>query len=62
MKRFWKDVTVDADLGVRLDDRPVRTPGRAPLLLPSTGLADAIANEWRAVDGDIDPRGMPLTG
>jgi len=62
MKRFWKDVTVDADLGVRLDDRPVRTPGRAPLLLPTAALADAIAEEWRAVDGDIDPRAMPLTG
>jgi chaperone required for assembly of F1-ATPase len=62
MKRFWKDVTVDADLGVRLDDRPVRTPGRAPLMLPTAALADAIAEEWRAVDGDIDPRAMPLTG
>ena len=62
MTRFCKDVTVDADLGVRLDDRPVRTPGRAPLLLPTAALADAIAEEWRAVDGDIDPRAMPLTG
>lgn len=62
MKRFWKDVTVDADLGVRLDDRPVRTPGRAPLILPTAALADAVADEWRVVDGDIDPRAMPLTG
>jgi len=62
MKRFWKDVTVDADLGVRLDDRPVRTPGRAPLLLPTDGLAEAVADEWRMVADDIDPRAMPLTG
>jgi chaperone required for assembly of F1-ATPase len=62
MKRFWKDVTVDAELGVRLDDRPVRTPGRNPLLLPSVALAEAIADEWRAVTDDIDPSAMPLTG
>jgi chaperone required for assembly of F1-ATPase len=47
---------------VRLDGRPVRTPGRAPLAIPYPHLADAIAEEWRAVEGDIDPRAMPLTG
>jgi len=62
MKRFWKEVTVDAELGVRLDDRPVRTPGRVPLLLPTGMLADAVAGEWRAIAEDIDPRAMPLTG
>jgi chaperone required for assembly of F1-ATPase len=62
MKRFWKDVTVDAECGVWLDDRPVRTPGRAPLLLPTDGLAEAVADEWRMVADDIDPRAMPLTG
>ena len=62
MKRFWKDVTVDAELGVRLDERPVRTPGRVPLLLPTDILAEAVADEWRDVADDIDPRAMPLTG
>lgn len=62
MKRFWKNVTVDAERGIRLDDRPVRTPGRAPLLLPTDGLAEAVADEWRMVADDIDPRAMPLTG
>jgi len=62
MKRFWKDVTVDAERGVRLDDRPVRTPGRVPLLLPTAALAEAVADEWREVTDDIDPRAMPLTG
>jgi len=62
MKRFWKDVTVDAERGIRLDDRPVRTPGRVPLLLPTDMLAEAVADEWRAVADDIDPRAMPLTG
>lgn len=62
MKRFWKDVTVDAERGVRLDDRPVRTPGRAPLVLPTAALAEAVADEWRDVAEIIDPRAMPLTG
>lgn len=62
MKRFWKDVAVDPDRGIRLDDRPVRTPNRALLALPTDALAEAIADEWRAVGAEIDPRAMPLTG
>jgi len=62
MKRFWKTVTVDAELGVRLDERPVRTPGRVPLSLPTAALAEAVADEWRMVADNIDPRAMPLTG
>ncbi|WP_375420592.1 ATP12 family chaperone protein [uncultured Sphingomonas sp.] len=62
MKRFWTDVAVEADGGIKLDARPVRTPGRTPLILPTAALAEAVAAEWRAVEGDIDPRAMPLTG
>lgn len=65
MKRFWKDAAVEADAGgwsIELDGRPVRTPARALLRVPSERLADAIAEEWRAVAETIDPRGMPLTG
>lgn len=62
MKRFWTDVTITADLGLMLDGKPVRTPGRVPLILATPALAEAVADEWRAVDGDIDPRAMPLTG
>ncbi|WP_066798984.1 ATP12 family chaperone protein [Sphingomonas soli] len=61
MKRFWKDVAV-ANGGIALDGKPVRTPGRAPLTLPTPALAEAVAEEWRAVGEDIDPRAMPLTG
>lgn len=61
MRRFWTDVTI-ADGAIRLDDRPVRTPGRAPLALPSPALAEAVADEWRAVGEMVDPRAMPLTG
>jgi chaperone required for assembly of F1-ATPase len=62
VKRFWTDVIVDADASIRLDGRPVRTPGRAPLALPTPALAAAIAEEWRSVGDTIDPRAMPLTG
>jgi chaperone required for assembly of F1-ATPase len=62
VKRFWKDVTITAGRGIALDGRPVRTPGRLALVLPTDTLADAVAGEWRAVEGEIDPRAMPLTG
>ena len=65
MKRFWKEVTVEPEgerWGIRLDGRPVRTPARAPLVVPTEPLAEAIAEEWRSVGESIDPRAMPLTG
>ena len=65
MKRFWKDVAAEREAGgwvIKLDDRPVRTPARETLDVPIQGLADAIAEEWRDVADDIDPRAMPLTG
>ncbi|WP_137862457.1 MULTISPECIES: ATP12 family protein [unclassified Sphingomonas] len=61
MKRFWKDVTVENGQ-VALDGKPVRTPGRAPLKLPTPALAEAVAEEWRAVGETLDPRAMKLTG
>lgn len=61
MKRFWKEVTVEVN-GITLDGKPVRTPGRAPLALPTPALAEAVAEEWRAVGEKLDPRAMPLTG
>lgn len=65
MKRFWKDVGVERENGgwtVKLDDRPLRTPARKALVVPTEALADAIANEWRSVGESIDPRAMQLTG
>lgn len=62
MKRFWRDVAVTPDLGVALDGRPVRTPGRVALALPTPALAEALAAEWRGVGDTVDPRAMPLTG
>lgn len=61
MKRFWKTVTI-VDGAIELDGRPVRTPARAALTLPTPQLAEAVAEEWRNVGEEIDPRAMPLTG
>lgn len=47
---------------IHLDNRPLKTPARAPLLLPTGALAQAIAAEWAATKAEIDPRAMPLTG
>ena len=63
-KRFYKDVAVKDEgsgAALLLDGKPVRTPGKAPLVLPSRALAEAIADEWRAQGDHIDPRSMPLT-
>lgn len=65
MKRFYKDVSVEPledGCQILLDRRPVRTPARLPLSLPSLALADAVAEEWRSQGEEIDPRAMPLTG
>lgn len=61
MKRFWREAQV-VDGAIRLDDKPVRTPGRALLTLPNDTLAQAVAAEWAAVGETLDPRAMPLTG
>ena len=65
MKRFWKDVDAvqeDASWQILLDGRPLRTPARAVLAVPAETLARALADEWRTVDGEVEPRSMQLTG
>jgi chaperone required for assembly of F1-ATPase len=65
VKRFWKKAEVvqaDGGLAIDLDDRRVRTPARAELVVPTPALAEAIAAEWNEAGEDVDPRGMPLTG
>lgn len=63
-KRFWKDVSVEATTGgfaVRLDGRPVRSPAKTEVIVPTEAFADEIAREWRGVDEVIDPKTMPFT-
>lgn len=65
MRRFWKDVSLEQSTfghAVRLDGRPVKTPTRNELALPTKKLADAVVAEWEAVEKTIDPMLMPMTG
>ena len=65
MKRFYQVVQI-APSGqghsVLLDERPVRTPAKRLLIVPTVPLAEAIAGEWRdAGRARSAPRLMPLT-
>jgi chaperone required for assembly of F1-ATPase len=63
-KRFYKTAEVAATsdgFALLLDGRGVKTPKKTPLILPSEGLAGAIAAEWMAQGERIDPATMPLT-
>ncbi len=63
-KRFWDAASVETATGgftVHLDGRPVRTPGKSPLIVPTHAMAAGIAAEWDAQDGVIDPNSMPIT-
>jgi chaperone required for assembly of F1-ATPase len=63
-KRFWKTATatpIDDGFTVLLDARPVRTPAKAPLQVPTLAMAEAIAAEWDAQEKLVDPRTMPVT-
>jgi chaperone required for assembly of F1-ATPase len=65
MKRFYKQASVSPETGgvaILLDGRPVRTPARALLRVPTEELAEAIAAEWNAQGDKIEPHLMPLTG
>ncbi|MEV5020316.1 ATPase [Sphingobium sp. LMA1-1-1.1] len=65
MKRFYQDAAVvagESGFEIHLDGRPVRTPAREPLALPTHRLAEAVAEEWRAQGDVVDPRSMPFTG
>ena len=63
-KRFWKAaeaVREEDGFTVRLDGRAVKTPAKAPLIVPTAQMAQAIAAEWDAQEDVIDPGTMPVT-
>ncbi len=65
MRRFWKEVSFEHGTygqGITLDGRPLKTPKRNALYLPTAALADAVAAEWRAVGEALEPAQMPMTG
>jgi len=60
-KRFYKSVAVTEQFGIALDGRSVKTPLKAPLVLPNRALAEAVAAEWAAQMEVVNPHSMPLT-
>jgi len=64
VKRFYDEVTckvVDGGFAIKLDDKPVKTPLGNDFIAPSEALANCIAMEWDAQEGDLKPDSMPLT-
>jgi len=64
LKRFWTEASVsetDGGYAVLLDGRGVKTPAKTSLVVPTVELARAIAAEWDAQEGTIDPTTMPFT-
>jgi chaperone required for assembly of F1-ATPase len=63
-RRFYAAATV-AEAGgafsVLLDGKPVRTPARRVLEMPTRALAEAVAAEWQRQGQAIDPARLPLT-
>jgi chaperone required for assembly of F1-ATPase len=63
-RRFYKEAAAVEAGGwheVRVDGKPVRTPGGAPLAAVSRRVAEGMAREWDAQREFIDPSTMPLT-
>jgi len=69
LKRFYKSVGVraageDEPAGgfiVTLDERPLKTPARSSLALPTRALCEAVGEEWEAQAEFIEPAAMPMT-
>jgi chaperone required for assembly of F1-ATPase len=63
-RRFYTSVEVAPDaagFAVRLDGRPVRTPGGSVLALPAEPLAQQVAQEWRGQGETLEIAGMHAT-
>lgn len=64
MKRFYREVAAVAvaqGFRVELDGKPVQTPAKNALRVPSEALANAIVAEWQSQDDQIKPLALPLT-
>jgi chaperone required for assembly of F1-ATPase len=64
VRRVYREATarqVESGWGIALDGRPILSPARHELIVPSATLAEAIATEWDAQKDEIRPATMPLT-
>ena len=63
-KRFYESVSVSEEDGafcILLDGRPVKSPGRKSLTLPTRKAAEILGAEWDAIETNINPLLMPAT-
>jgi chaperone required for assembly of F1-ATPase len=63
-KRFYSEVSVSEGEGghaIHLDGKPVKTPAKKPLAVPTAALAELLREEWAAQTDVIDPGTMPVT-
>jgi chaperone required for assembly of F1-ATPase len=64
MKRFYTTVTVlpvpGGGFRIALDVKPLLSPAKQKLIVPTAALAEAIAEEWRAQGDILLPHTMPL--
>lgn len=61
-KRFYAEVSVapvDGGYAIHLDGKPVRTPAKAMIVLPTEAAAQLVADEFAAQGEFIDLRAMP---
>jgi len=64
MNRFWQTAAAapqPGGFGIFLDDKPLKKPNAAPLIVPQKPLAAAIAAEWHAAPAIFGPDDLPLT-
>jgi chaperone required for assembly of F1-ATPase len=64
MKRFYHKAELAkraGDFAITLDGKPIKTPGKRDLLVPSGALAAAIAEEWNTQGTEVRTPTMPLT-
>jgi chaperone required for assembly of F1-ATPase len=63
-KRFYKDATVGETVDgftILLDGRPVKTPAKRGLAVPTRAAAELLAQEWQDQATEINPSKMPVT-
>lgn len=64
MKRFYKQADInerDGQFTVQLDGKDIKTPAKSMCIIPNRNIARAVAKEWDAQEGDINPALMPIT-
>jgi len=64
MKKFYQQAVaapVEGGFTVQLDTRSIKTPAQTEFVVPTLALAEIIAAEWDAQEGELDQSTMPLT-